>query len=127
MQVQAVSMSWNNSSKSHASSGAANRSGSVQTTYAAAPQDAYSGQVLTVIAKPQQSLKEISLLYLGHFDGQLFDQICSLNPELKDPNHIRAGQLVRLPLLPHTLTKAIDTSEVGKAAKNETSEGVFTK
>jgi hypothetical protein len=61
--------------------------------YAAEPEDTASGQVLTVVARPEQTLKEISLLYAGHFDLQLLKDICAINPELKDPNHIEAGQL----------------------------------
>jgi hypothetical protein len=97
------------------------------TTYAADPQDTGSGQVLTVIAKPKQTLKEISLVYLGHFDLQVFEEICSLNPGLTDPDHIQGGQLIRLPLLPHALTKAVDTSEAGSMAQNETREGLVTR
>lgn len=105
----------------------ANPPGSMPTTYAADPEDTDAGQVLTVVAKPQQTLNEISLLYLGYFDRQLLEKICSLNPELKDPNHIQGGQLIRLPLLPHTLAKAIDTSEAGSTARKETHESLFTK
>jgi hypothetical protein len=83
--------------------------------------------VLTIAARPQQTLEEISVLYLGHFDRQLYEEICSLNPELKDPDHIQGGQLIRLPLRPHAMTKAIDTSEAGSVAKKETPGRLFAK
>jgi hypothetical protein len=102
-------------------------SGSTPATYAADPQETDSGQVLTIAARPQQTLQEISVLYLGHFDRQLFEEICSLNPELKNPDHVQDGQLIRLPLRPHAMTKAIDTSEPGTMARKETPGRLFTK
>jgi len=123
----AESATSSNGSKSDEPVAALNASGPAPTTYTADPQDTDSGQVLTVIAKPQQTLKEISLIYLGHFDQQLLDEIRSLNPGLTDPDHIQGGQLIQLPLRPHALTKAVDTAEVGRMAKDETSEGMFTK
>lgn len=76
--------------------------------YTADPQKAVAGQVLTVVAGPDQTLREISLLYLGQYNSKVLDAICSLNPELKNPDHIEAGQLIRLPLPPGTLTKVYD-------------------
>lgn len=67
-------------------------------TYSADPQESDAGQVITVAAMAQQTLRDISLLYLGRFDDDLFKQICALNPELRDPNHPEPGQLIRLPL-----------------------------
>jgi hypothetical protein len=96
-------------------------------TYAAEPEDTASGQVLTVVARPEQTLKEISLLYAGHFDSQLLKDICAINPELKDPNHIEAGQLIRLPLPPRTLRKGIDTSDITSASEGHSTESRFTK
>jgi type II secretory pathway predicted ATPase ExeA len=66
--------------------------------YSADPQESGSLQVITVAAMPQQTLREISLLYVGRFDDDLFKQIIALNPELKDPKHPETGQLIRLPL-----------------------------
>jgi hypothetical protein len=83
----------------------ANLSKAAIPTYSGDPQDTGSGQLLTVIARPGQTLEELSLLYGGHFDGDLFKEICILNPELKDPNHLASGQLVRIPLPPGTLRR----------------------
>jgi len=96
-------------------------------TYAAVPEDLGSGQVLTVVARPEQTIKEISLLYVGHFDSRLLENICALNPELKDPDHIEPGQLIRLPLPPGTLRKVIDTSEITSASEGHNSESRFAK
>jgi hypothetical protein len=95
--------------------------------YAAEPKDTGSGQVLTVVAQPEQTLEEIGLLYTGHFDPQLVKDICTLNPELKDPTHIEAGQLIRLPLPPGTLKKGIDTSEITSASQRHSTESQFAK
>jgi type II secretory pathway predicted ATPase ExeA len=118
---------FSDGSQSHGPAADLNASGSMLTTYNADPQDTDSGQVLTVIAKPQQTLKEISLIYLGHFDQPLFEEIRSLNPGLTDPDHIQGGQLIQLPLRPRALTKALDTSQMGSMAKNEAPRGLFTK
>jgi general secretion pathway protein A len=126
-QASTVLTTSDNSPKSPAPFGPAEPSGSTPPTYAADPQDTDSGQVLTIAARPQQTLEEISILYLGHFDRDLFEVICSLNPELKDPDHIQAGQLIRLPLRPHAMTKAIDTSEVASTPNKEVSGRLFAK
>jgi type II secretory pathway predicted ATPase ExeA len=123
----AVPPSSEGSSKSLAPSRPANFSEANGMAYAADPIDTGSVQVLTVVARPQQTLKEISLIYVGHFDDQLFGEICSLNPELKDPDHVQAGQLIRLPLPPDSLTKVIDTSGAENTAENESGRGLFTK
>ncbi len=74
-------------------------------------------QFLTVVAGREETLREISLRYLGKFDRALFDQICALNPELKDPSHIEAGRLIRLPLPPGTLKKGLDTTTLDAVPK----------
>ena len=100
---------------------------SKSTTYSADPEDIGSGQVLTVVARPGQSLKELSLLYVGRFDSDLFEQICSLNPELKDPNHIEAGELIRVPLPPGTLRKTTVTPEAASASTPGIAAGLLAK
>jgi hypothetical protein len=55
-------------------------------------------RVLTIMAGRDETVKEISLRYVGHFDDDLFEEICKLNPELKDPDHLEDGQLIRIPL-----------------------------
>ncbi len=56
-------------------------------------------RVLTVMAGRQETVKYISIRYVGHFDGELFEEIRILNPDLKDPDHLEDGQLIRIPLL----------------------------
>jgi general secretion pathway protein A len=96
-------------------------------SYEADPQDTGSGQVLTVMAGPQQTLKDLTLRYVGHFDDDLSKQICSLNPDLKDPDHLEAGQLIRIPLPPGAMRKVNDTAEAAAPPKTETSGNLFTK
>jgi general secretion pathway protein A len=103
--------------------------GSEGTTesYEADPQDTGNGQVLTVIAGPQQTLKDLTMRYVGHYDDDLSKQISSLNPDLKDPDHLEAGQLIRIPLPPGAMIKVNDTAEAATPSKTETSGNFFTK
>jgi general secretion pathway protein A len=103
--------------------------GSEGTTesYEADPQDTGNGQVLTVIAGPQQTLKDLTLRYVGHYDDELSKQISNLNPDLKDPDHLEAGQLIRIPLPPGAMVKVNDTAEAATPSKTETSGNFFTK
>jgi type II secretory pathway predicted ATPase ExeA len=80
------------------------------TLYPAAPQETGAGQVLTVMAEPGQSLKDVSLRYLGKFDYEIFEEIRALNPELKDPDHLAGGQLIRLLLPKGALRKGYDSA-----------------
>ena len=96
-------------------------------TYPADPQDTATRQVLTVVARPGQTLEEISRLYVGHFDLRLEDEIRALNPELKKLNHLEAGQLILLPLPAGTLRKGLDTSEVVSASEDGNSHNLFAK
>jgi general secretion pathway protein A len=82
--------------------------GPVNSSFSADPEETGSGQVLTVVAGPGQTLEQISRAYIGRFDSQLLIQILTLNPSIKDPNHLEPGQLIRLPLPPGALTKGLD-------------------
>jgi hypothetical protein len=73
--------------------------------------------LLIVVAEPQQSLEEISLRYLGRFDQKLFEEICALNPGLKDPHQIEAGRLILLSAAGRKVKKVLDTAEVGSVAE----------
>ena len=84
-------------------------------SYDAEPQDTRGGQVLTVMADPQQTLKDLTLRYLGHFDSDLSHKIRNLNPDLKDPDHLEAGQLIRIPLPPGAMKKVNDTADAASS------------
>ncbi len=105
----------------------ADRSEGATANYDAAPQDTGNGQVLTVMASPQQTLKEITLKYVGHFDDELSKKIRDLNPDLKDPDHLEAGQLIRIPLPPGAMKKVNDTAEVDAASEPETPPSLYSK
>ena len=96
-------------------------------SYDADPQDTGNGQVLTVMAGPQQSLKDLTLRYVGRFDSDLSDKIRSLNPDLKDPDHLEAGQLIRIPLPPGAMKKVNDTAEAAAPSKTDTSGNLFIR
>jgi len=105
----------------------ADRSEVPAANYDAAPLDTGNGQVLTVVAGPQQTLKDLSLRYLGHFDSELSEKICSLNPGLKDPDHLEAGQLIRIPLPPGAMKKVNDTAEASTPSEPQTSGNLFAR
>ncbi|HWF37423.1 MAG TPA: AAA family ATPase [Candidatus Acidoferrales bacterium] len=67
-------------------------------SYSADPQESGSEQIITVAVKPDQTLRDLSILYAGRYDNDILKQILALNPELKDPDHLEPGQLIRLPL-----------------------------
>jgi type II secretory pathway predicted ATPase ExeA len=94
---------------------------------AAAPQDTGDGQVLTVAAGPQESVKDLSIRYNGRFDAELADKIKSLNPDLKDLDHLEEGQLIRIPLPPGAMKKVNDTGEPVAPPKPHAPEGLFGK
>lgn len=52
---------------------------------------------LVIKVEPDQTLPAISEPYLGDFDSQRQRHIQALNPKLTDPDHIEAGQKIRLP------------------------------
>lgn len=55
-------------------------------------------RILTVRVEPGVTLRHLCLLYLDRFDAPTFAEIRALNPAVTDPNHIDAGQQLRLPL-----------------------------
>jgi type II secretory pathway predicted ATPase ExeA len=73
----------------------------VESANAAAPKNASekpdSAGVVTVIVKPQETLSQLSLQYLGQAEPRTFQQISDLNG-LADPNRIQAGQRLVLPV-----------------------------
>jgi general secretion pathway protein A len=83
----------------------------VPTTYPADPQDTSEYQVVTVAAEPDETLQMICFLYVGHFDAQLLEQIRFLNPEMKNPDRLEPGQLIRIPLPLKTLKKVTDAAD----------------
>ncbi|MGA9937365.1 MAG: AAA family ATPase [Candidatus Acidiferrales bacterium] len=62
---------------------------------------AQNGRVSTVVVEPGMTIRHISLEYLGRFDPAEVAAILSLNPQIKDPDHIETGEQIRLPLSRH--------------------------
>jgi type II secretory pathway predicted ATPase ExeA len=57
-----------------------------------------SGMIRTIIVEKQNTLRHLSLEYLNRFDSKTIDEIRALNPAIIDPDHIDAGQQLRLPI-----------------------------
>jgi general secretion pathway protein A len=55
---------------------------------------------IEVTVEPQQTLSDIAVQYFGSFDRDLLHEIKTLNPHLVNPDHIEAGQKIRLPKPP---------------------------
>ena len=53
----------------------------------------------TVVVQSGETLRQIALRTVGHYSGKLIEQVRKLNPTMTDPNHIEAGQEIRLPRL----------------------------
>ncbi len=117
----------NNSSSPVGALVPADQSQGAPPSYDAAPLETGNGEVLTVVAGPQQSLKDLSIRYAGHFDSEMASQILNLNPGLKDPDHLEAGQLVRIPLPPGAIRKVNDTGEAVTPDKPEKSGNLFSR
>jgi len=57
-----------------------------------------SASSLTYVVQPNDTLRDLCLSIVGRYDAVVLERIRKLNPELKNPNRIEAGQEVRLPL-----------------------------
>ena len=68
-----------------------------------ATEPAPSTKPFEITVQPNQRLRDISVEYLGGFDPKRLHQIQALNPKLTDPDHIEAGQKIRLPVPPPVL------------------------
>ena len=82
-------------------------------TYSASPSDTGDRQVLTVVALPQQTLRDIILQHGGRFDEETVKEIRALNPQL-NPDQIDPGQLIRIPQPAGTWKKSFDSSDTGE-------------
>jgi hypothetical protein len=50
------------------------------------------------VIQPKDTLRDLCVSMLGRYDGNVLSEIRELNPDLKDPNHLDAGQEIRLPM-----------------------------
>ena len=50
------------------------------------------------VVQPQDSLRDLCVATLGRYDSAALSEIRKLNPGLKNPEHLHAGQEIRLPL-----------------------------
>jgi general secretion pathway protein A len=113
---------------SSANLGPESSSRSAASAFDPAPQESDSGgQIITVATKAGQTIEELSRLYAGYYDSELYQQISALNPDLKDPDNLEAGQLIRLPLPPGTLKKVVDTADPSDTPPPSKLESAITK
>lgn len=50
------------------------------------------------VVQPQDTLRDLCIATLGRYDGTILSEIRELNPHLKNPDHLPAGQEIRLPV-----------------------------
>ena len=60
--------------------------------------DADTAGSLTYVVQPSDTLRDLCLSIVGRYDDAVLAKIRELNPDLKDPNRLEVGQVVRLPL-----------------------------
>ena len=79
------------------------------------------GHVFTVVVARGTTLRNISLQYLGQYDAADLAAIVSLNPKITNPDDIKAGQEIKLPLslLRDSAINARDAAEVSPASSSE--------
>ncbi len=82
-----------------------------------------SGETFTVVVEPKQTLRQISLRYLGRFDSEVVEQILQLNPGITDPNQIAIGQRIQLPKGHHKLEAGSLAAEAGSESKSAPRKG----
>src|SRR6266478_3753248 len=56
-----------------------------------------SANSLTYVVQPNDTMRDLCMSIVGRYDAVVLEKIRKLNPDLKNPNHIEAGQEVRLP------------------------------
>jgi general secretion pathway protein A len=59
-----------------------------------------SSSFFIYVVQPKDTLRDLCESTLGHYDKAVLSQIQKLNPELRNPDHLDAGQKIRLPLNP---------------------------
>jgi len=52
----------------------------------------------TYVIQPKDTLRDLCMLTIGKYDNSVLSEILRLNPELKNPDHLDAGQAIRLPM-----------------------------
>jgi type II secretory pathway predicted ATPase ExeA len=52
----------------------------------------------TYVVQPNDTLRDLCVSTVGRYDSAILAEIQKLNPELRNPNHLNAGQEIRFPL-----------------------------
>jgi general secretion pathway protein A len=70
-----------------------------------------------------QTLFGIVILRYGEYNPEIIRQIVEMNPQLSSPDHIKSGQILRMPKIPKTVrTPAIVSSGISNSAANEVTQ-----
>lgn len=78
-------------------------------------------EVLAVTVQRDDTLRHLSLAYLGRYDAAALIEISSLNPAIIDPNHIEIGQVIRMPL--YLRNESSGQTQASSLATTVTSQG----
>ena len=89
----------------------------VQPSQAPAPA-ANSSRSFTYVVQQEDTLHDLCTWATGRCDAGALAQIRSLNPELRDSDHLEIGQKIRLPLLAEDPGKAISTQDLSVRGKS---------
>jgi len=70
----------------------------VATLWKAVAAPRRNSEIESVTVQTGDTLRSLSLAYLGRFDVAVLVEISALNPEIVDPDRIEIGQAIRMPL-----------------------------
>jgi len=73
-------------------------------------------EILTVVVEQKATVRQLSLQYVGRFDEIVMAEIRTLNPELRDADHIEIGARLRLPLYLRKEIKATGQGAIHSAS-----------
>lgn len=54
-------------------------------------------KVFAYVVQPHDTISDLCVAMLGRYDANVLQEIRTLNPGLKDLDHLEAGQKIRLP------------------------------
>jgi general secretion pathway protein A len=57
-----------------------------------------SRESFTYVVQPKDTLRDLCLSTIGHYDSTALSEIRKLNPDLTNPNHLDVGQKIQLPM-----------------------------
>lgn len=64
-------------------------------------------ETTTVVVNAGDTLRQISVRTAGQYNATIVDQIRKLNPLMRDPNHIEAGEQIKIPRVPISFKSSV--------------------